>query len=69
MSQRQKTQWRCFQVALLVQRERDRSEGFALMGYDIPGCVEDWAWMLCENSSVVAVAAAVVAHPGLGGGR
>ena len=45
-----------------------RSEGFALTGYDIPGCVEDGAWMLWENSSVVAVAAAVaaaatVAHP------
>ena len=37
------------------------------MGYDIPGCVEDGAWMLWENSSVVAaaVAAAAVAHPGL----
>ena len=34
-------------------------------GYDIPGCVEDGAWMLWENSSVVAVAAAAVAHPGL----
>ena len=31
-------------------------------GYDIPGCMEDGAWMLWENS------AAVVAHPGLGGG-
>ena len=37
-----------------------RSEGFALTGYDIPGCVEDGAWMLWENSSAVAVAA--VAH-------
>ena len=35
------------------------------MGYDIPGCVEDGAWMPWENSSVVAVAAAAVAHPGL----
>ena len=44
-----------------------RSEGFALTGYDVPGCVEDGAWMLWENSSVVAaaVAAAAVAHPGL----
>ena len=44
-----------------------RSEGFALTGYDIPGCVEDGAWMLWENSSVAAavVAAAAVAHPGL----
>ena len=42
-----------------------RSEGFALTGYDIPGSVEDGAWMLWENSSVVvvAVAAAAVAHP------
>ena len=53
-----------------------RSEGFALTGYDIPGCVEDGAWMLWGNSSVdvavvavvAVVAAAVVAHPGLGGG-
>ena len=43
-----------------------RSEGFALTGYDIPGCVEDGAWMLRENSSVVAV---VVAHPDLGNGQ
>ena len=43
-----------------------RSEGFALTGYDIPGCMEDGAWMLWENSSVVV---AVVAHPGLGGER
>ena len=42
----------------------NRSEGFALTGYDIPGCMEDGAWMLWENSSAVAVAAAV-AHPGL----
>ena len=40
-----------------------RSEGFALTGYDIPGCVDDGAWMPWENSSAVAVAA--VAHPGL----
>ena len=38
-----------------------RNEGFALTGYDIPGCMEDGAWMLWENSSVVAAAA--VAHP------
>ena len=38
------------------------SEGFAFMGYDIPGFVEDGAWMLWENSSVV-VAVVVVAHP------
>ena len=42
-----------------------RCEGFALTGNDIPGCVEDGAWMLWENSSVVAVAVAV-AHPDLG---
>ena len=43
-----------------------RSEGFALTGYDIPGCVEDGAWMLWENSSVAAAVAAVaVAHPDL----
>ena len=43
-----------------------RSEGFALTGYDIPGCVDDGAWMLWENSSAaVAAAAAAVAHPGL----
>ena len=41
-----------------------RSEGFALTGYDIPGCVEDGAWMLRENSSVAAVAAVVAAHLG-----
>ena len=45
------------------------SEGFALTGYDIPGCMEDGAWMLWENSSVVAAVvaavAAAVAHPGL----
>ena len=47
-----------------------RSEGFALTGYDIPGCVEDGAWMLWENSSVAAVAVAVVvAHPDLGNGQ
>ena len=46
----------------------DRSEGFALTGYDIPGCVEDGAWMLWENSSV-AIAVAVVGHPGLGKGQ
>ena len=40
-----------------------RSEGFALTGYDIPGCMEDGAWMLWENSSAVAVAVVGVAHP------
>ena len=45
-----------------------RSEGFALTGYDIPGCMEDGDWMLWRNSSVVVIVAAVVvavAHPGL----
>ena len=41
-----------------------RSEGFALTGYDIPGRMEDGAWMPWENSSVAAAVAAV-AHPGL----
>ena len=44
-----------------------RSEGFSLTGYDISGCVEDGAWMLLENSSVVAAVAA--AHPDLGNGQ
>ena len=40
-----------------------RSEGFALTGYVVPGCVEDGTWMLWENSSVVvAVVAAVLAR-------
>ena len=43
-----------------------RSEGFALTGYDIPGCMEDGAWMLWENSSVVAAA---VAHLDLENGQ
>ena len=42
-----------------------RSEGFALTGYEIPGCMEDGAWMLWRNSSVVAAAVAAVAHLGL----
>ena len=41
-----------------------RSEGFALTGYDIPGCVEDGAWMLWENSSVAAAV-----HLDLGNGQ
>ena len=52
----------------------NRSEGFALTGYDTPGCMEDGAWMLWENSSAAAVAAvaavvaavAAVAHPDFG---
>ena len=47
--------------AYRVRPQAYRSEGFALTGYDIPGCVDDGAWMLQENSSVVVVA--VVAHP------
>ena len=50
-----------------------RSQGFALKGYVVSGCVEDGAWMLLESSSVavvvVAVAVVVVAHPGLGRSR
>ena len=43
-----------------------RSEGVALTGYDIPGCVENGAWMLLENSSAAVVVVAVaVAHPDL----
>ena len=38
-----------------------RSAGFAFTGYDMPGCVEDGAWMIRENSSVAVVVAAVVA--------
>ena len=42
------------------------SEGLALTQDDIPGCVEDGAWMLWENYSVVAAAvAAAVAPPTL----
>ena len=37
-----------------------RSEGFALTGYVVPGCVEDGTWMLWENSSVVVAVVAVV---------
>ena len=52
---------------LICTRIIYRSEGFALTGYDIPGRMEDGAWMLRENSSVAAVAAvaaaAAVAHP------
>ena len=47
-----------------MEEAQGRSEGFALTGYDIPGCVKDGAWMLWRNSSVVAA----VAHPGLGRG-
>ena len=39
---------------------RYRSEGFALTGYVVPGCVEDGAWMLWGNSSVVVAVVAVV---------
>ena len=37
-----------------------RSEGFALTGYVVPGCVEDGTWMLWENSFVVVAAVAAV---------
>ena len=46
-----------------------RSEGFTLTGYDIPGCVDDGAWMLWENSFVLVVAVVVVAHPDLENGH
>ena len=46
------------------------SEGFALTGYDIPGCVEGGAWMLWGNSSVAAaVVAAADALPDLENGH
>ena len=44
-----------------------RSEGFALTGYVVPGCVEDGAWMIWGNSSVAAAVA--VADPDLGNGQ
>ena len=37
-----------------------RSEGFALTGYAVLGCMEDEAWMLWENSAAVVVVAVVV---------
>ena len=52
----------CAVVQEVIQ-ESYLSEGFTLTGYDIPGCMEDGAWMLQENSSAAAVAAAAVAHP------
>ena len=36
-----------------------RSEGFALTGYVVPGCVEDGAGMLWTNSSATAVVVVV----------
>ena len=56
--------WIYIDIYIHIERERYtyRSEGFAFTGYDIPGCMEDGAWMLRENSSVV-VAVVVVAHP------
>ena len=59
-----KTYRRISKCALNMYIDAYRSEGFALTGYAIPGCVEDGAWMLRENSSVVVVVA--VAHPDLG---
>ena len=55
-----------FPIYLYIYIYIYRSEGFALTGYDIPGCVEHGAWMLWENSSV---AVAAVAHLGLGRGQ
>ena len=40
-------------VSERVRKLTGRSEGFALTGYDIPGCVDDGAWMLWESYSVV----------------
>ena len=37
--------------------------------YVVPGCAEDGAGMLWENSSAAVVAAAVLAHPHMGWGR
>ena len=37
----------------------NRSEGFALTGYVVAGCVGDGAWMLWESSSAVVVVVAV----------
>ena len=59
--------------ATMRQLGKCRSKGFAFTGYDIPGCVEDGAWMLWENSSVAVAAVAIVAvaarrPPGVGGG-
>ena len=45
------------------------SEGFALTGCVVPGCVEDGAWMLWGNYSVVIavdVADAVLTRPFFG---
>ena len=39
-----------------------RSEGFALTGYVVPGCVEDGAWMLRGDYYVAAVLVAVLAR-------
>ena len=47
-----------YPYVLLHSTQEYRSEGFALTGYVVPGCVEDGAWMLWENSSVAAVAVA-----------
>ena len=62
-----KTYRRISKCALNMYIDAYRSEGFALTGYDIPGRMEDGAWMLRENSSVAvaavaAAAAAAVAH-------
>ena len=43
------SQWTC-------PRSPDRSEVFALMGYVVPGCVEDLVWRLCESYVIVVTA-------------
>ena len=49
-------------VCVLLQIISCRSEGFALMEYVVPGCVEDGTWMLWGNSvAAAAVAAAAMA--------
>ena len=58
-------QWRCG----TFQTRAHRSQGFALTRYDIPGCMEDGAWMLWRSSSVVVAVVAVVAHPDLENGQ
>ena len=40
-----------------------RSQGFALAEYIVPRCVEDGAWMLWGNSSIVVTFVAFLARP------
>ena len=34
----------------------DKGKRFTLTGYVVPGCVEDWTWILWGNPSVVVAA-------------